>query len=362
MPSLECPVDQCAFVTANVEIQASIVLLQIHAAAAHTSTPATNQNGRAPRMERPRVEFGIDMVTWNNFIRRWDLFRSGSNIGEDAAPRQLFECTTEKLRDMVMQADPAIASKTIMQVTNTIRRFAVIPIATSVLRAELGQLRQSPDEPFRAFAARAQGKAETCEFTTRCTCTCGLEVIANYTAEATRDVLLAGIADMEIRREALGTVDIHITSVNGVIALVESKEIARNALPLASSMSTISTTRKCLPLPSASRKCALCYKYFQSTRQEHKLCKLCWQQDHRSRRNRLSGNISARPTLASSNAIEEPPCVGQIGSIGRKKKLRRATRCGHNVSLEHHIFRSGEWHRAKLSQHPTVRIDIGLSK
>ena len=40
------------------------------------------------------------------------------------------------------------------------RSLAVIPIATGVLRTELVQMKQQRDEPFRAFAANVQGKAE----------------------------------------------------------------------------------------------------------------------------------------------------------------------------------------------------------
>ena len=42
--------------------------------------------------------------------------------------------------------------------------LAVVPIATGVLRAELLQMRQFRDEPFRTFVAQIRGKAETCSF------------------------------------------------------------------------------------------------------------------------------------------------------------------------------------------------------
>ena len=60
---------------------------------------------------------------------------------DSAAPRQLFECATEQLSDMVPKADAVIATKLLQQVIDTMRELAVIPIATSVLRAELAQVR-----------------------------------------------------------------------------------------------------------------------------------------------------------------------------------------------------------------------------
>ena len=49
-----------------------------------------------------------------------------------------------------------------------LRSLAVIPVALGVLRSELDAMIQDPDQTFRAFAAKVQGKAETCEFKTTC--------------------------------------------------------------------------------------------------------------------------------------------------------------------------------------------------
>ena len=105
------------------------------------------------------------------------------------------------------------------------------------------QLHQNADELFRTFAARVKGKAETCQFTMATKCTCGQAVNANYTKETIRDVLLAGIADIDIRREALSTVEMQFKSINDIIAFVESREMARNATP-DTALSAISTFKK----------------------------------------------------------------------------------------------------------------------
>ena len=98
---------------------------------------------------------------------------------------------------------------------------------------------QERDEPFRAFTARVRGKAETCAFSTKCEC--GKNV--DYTDHVIRDVLLNGISDPDIRREVLGTKDVLKTPVNDVIALVENKEMARNALP-SSTLSVVSSFKR----------------------------------------------------------------------------------------------------------------------
>ena len=127
------------------------------------------------------------------------------------------------------------------------RSLAVIPVATCVLRTELLQLRQERDEPFRTFTAKVRGKAETCSYTA--SCTCGASV--DYTDHVIRDVILNGLYDTDIRRELLGIAGILETPINEIIALVESKEMARNALP-SPSLSAISSfvkQRKSPPNP-----------------------------------------------------------------------------------------------------------------
>ena len=88
-------------------------------------------------------------------------------------------------------------------------------------------LKQDRDEQFRTFAARVRGEAETCGYSTTCTCA----RIVDFTDTIARDVLLSGIADTDIRREMLGLPGILDKPVNEMISLVESKEMARNALP-----------------------------------------------------------------------------------------------------------------------------------
>ena len=126
--------------------------------------------------------------------------------------------------------------------------MAVVPVALGVLRLELSGMKQDPEEPFRTFAARVQGKAETCEFRTiyngSCTgCNSPYSGHVYYTDEMVRDVLLNGIADIDIRREALSADGIQNKPITEVITFIENKEIARNANP-SFNLSAISSYRQ----------------------------------------------------------------------------------------------------------------------
>ena len=131
MATFSCPVSGCGFVTEDVSDAVAIVMLPIHAGAVHH--PTTTTRLKAPRIERPHIDSGVEPVVWNNFLRRWELFRAGSEIDDDAAPLQFFECASERLGDMVLKADPAIVSRSLGVVVTTVRRFAVVPVAISVM-------------------------------------------------------------------------------------------------------------------------------------------------------------------------------------------------------------------------------------
>ena len=113
-------------------------------------------------------------------------------------------------------------------------------------------MNQSNDEPIRTFAARVRGKAETCAFTTSTRCPCGQPVLADYTEEVIRDVILAGICDLDIRREALSMPGIIDKPTNDVIGIIESRDIARNATPLSSVSAMSSYKQVKQPRPPAA--------------------------------------------------------------------------------------------------------------
>ena len=263
--------------------------------------------------------------------------------------------------------------------------MAVIAVATGVTRAELVLLRQERDETFRAFSARVRGKAETCAYSVNCTC--GRDV--DFTDAIVRDVLIAGISDLDIRREVLGTVDIIDQPVNDVIALVESKETARNALPLsAAGISTFKRDKRLLiPKVEAMARptsrgqtascpaCRVTYSLYSEgvsgwNTRPHKLCLDCYRCQRRRR------GTAARTVQGATHPQEIDAVLAQVspmsymGAPARSKRRRRTRRnrsrttvaaLQKSVSLRHHIFTAGEWREARVMGHPVVRLSASVS-
>ena len=344
---VKCPL--CPYETDDLDAQFAIELLKIHAIS-HSQNQVPNPPPQ-PKLERPRIDVGVEVEVWNGFMRRWEAFKAGSGITDSTAPMQLFQCATDALGDLLLKSDPTIHSKDLETVISSMRSFAVIPVATGVRRAELMNIRQAPDEVFRTFAARVKGKAETCAFSTSTQCKCGEEVKADYTTETVKDVLLAGIADLDIRRDALSLQNIPTMSINDVISFVEGREMARNATPTSHSLSALSSYRKSSSAstpPTNTNKTAICpdcKKKFQQYKQRPNgslnskpftKCLDCWRAGRRKPEDSTEsvGALSTAAVVHQISALESIDPNKIISKSDLKRKINR--------------------------DHPRVRINIGL--
>ena len=260
MLSVKCPIPDCTYETSESSEAVTFAPLAAHSTIHMAGPPRAAVVIKGPKLERPKVNIGVTLEEWNIFKRRRDVFVSGSDLDPDASSSQLFQCAGHELGDSLLKTDPSIVSKPTNGVMAARKSLSVIVVGVREMRAELVRMQQERDESFRAFAARVRGKAETCPYTTMCRPTCLREVA--FTDSIIRNVLIAGIADLDIRREVLGTSAILERAVNDVISLVESKEMAKNALP--SSASGISSFKRGRPVsaaqppPSDRSQTALC--------------------------------------------------------------------------------------------------------
>ena len=230
MVQLTCPIEGCSYVTVDGSEVIACALL-----AAHTVASAPMTSG--PKLDRLKIDIEVTLEQWNMFERRWDVFVTRSGINPTHSSPQLFQCASEEIGKNLLKIDANITSKPTKNLLSEMKSLAVIAVARGVLRVELFQMRQDRDKSFRSYAARVRGKAETCSYTTRCSC----DLIINFTDIIVKDVLIAGIADLDIRRDILGIDSMVDKSLTDVITLVESREMARNALPTPSSLDAISS-------------------------------------------------------------------------------------------------------------------------
>ena len=290
------------------------------------------------------------------------MYMQGSGINKTSATAQLFQCASQSLGDSLLKSDAEIVSKPLEELLFAMRRLAVIPIATDVLRSDLMQMCQLRDKLFRAFATRVRGKADTCAITIDCTC--GLKV--NYTDHMIRDTLLNGIADDKIRRAILGSADVLTCAVNEIVALVESKEMARNAVPPTdvTSVSAVQCVHdtdhrarrnaiprresKNLPARSKQSRFPLCQRLYQLYRKgtrgwntkPYTLCIKCYFKCYRKHQRRhLAPKVDPSPPEPGLQTLEVTSCMDpQLSSVrtNHRPVLRhRPNKCNKPLSAVH---------------------------
>ncbi len=300
MVVIECPSTGCSFKTADVSEAIVLKLLEIHAVE-HTSGKV-DKSSRL-KLTRPSIDVGIDEEKWVAFKRRWETFKRGSNICKSETSIQLFECASPELSELLLQLDQKITLRTEAEVLDRIHSMAVIPVSRGVTRAELMKMHQMDDENFRAFAARVKGKAEVCGFSVTVECDCGKQITAEYTDAAMRDVLLAGISDVDIRREALNFEELQQKPVNDLISFVERREMSRHATSekTVAALSTVRRQKNRSSTPgqqqqqnviAQTRPCPRCRKQFKPfkrgrngavNRKAFAVCYDCWDKSRRER-------------------------------------------------------------------------------
>ena len=99
-------------------------------------------------------------------MRKWNVFKTGSEIADGLDSIQIFQCAEESHGDGMLMVYSDITAKSTNDVLESMKSLTVIPVAIGVLRAELLGMKQKRDEPCRTFSSRVRGKAETCEFFT----------------------------------------------------------------------------------------------------------------------------------------------------------------------------------------------------
>ena len=228
--TLTCPISDCNWrYESTFGVEQSFQLISMHVDREHAAQPqVVASTAKAPKLCPPKIDAGVDLETWQAFQIRWKQYCQGSQLSQESQSLQLFQCASEALGNLLIQYHGAdITDNPPEVVMRALEELAVIPAAKGITRAELMRMSQGSDEPIRTFAAKVQGKAQICGFQMESRCSCNLTI--DYTQEVVKDVILAGIADNEIRMGVLDVEDIEGKSVNAIVALIERKEKARKA-------------------------------------------------------------------------------------------------------------------------------------
>ena len=125
MAAIPCSAPDCPYTTEDsldnaAAIQDKISVLRIHADTVHGVTNAPAQNATGPsvraKMDPPKLHVGSDVQAWDQFIARWEIFKSTMNITTGTS-MWLFSCMDEELGDAVLKANTNPAPKDMSEQT-----------------------------------------------------------------------------------------------------------------------------------------------------------------------------------------------------------------------------------------------------
>lgn len=225
----------CQFPGCDVEIEHESEAVAIVMYTSHSNGHLQSTNRRTatkpPQISRPEVKQDISTEEWYSFLEEWKRFKRITDLATTEIADQLFQCCEQPLRRLLLKENPAIIDDGEKVLLEAIRKMAVLQVATSVRRTKLLATKQEPGQLIREYYANVRATASTCDFTMRCThsCCAGKEPV-DYTSKVVKDILVAGIADTDIRKDVLGHPNLDSMLDKDIVKFVEEKEMAKNAV------------------------------------------------------------------------------------------------------------------------------------
>ena len=116
-----CTIADCEYVTPTkvpdeTEIQYKVPLLQLqmeelklHTTVAHNIGGGAGQvrtPGSKAKMDTPKIKLGVDQQAWDQFLTRWNIYKTTMGIDGGTASSWLFTCLDTDLGDAVLKANP----------------------------------------------------------------------------------------------------------------------------------------------------------------------------------------------------------------------------------------------------------------
>ena len=236
---IPCQFPGCSYVAKGNSEPIAIVMLSSHNNVHLQTAASTNRRShiKPPQIARPEVKQDISAEEWYSFLEKWKRFKRITDLPNDEVADQLLQCCERPLSRLLLKENPLIVEEGETALIEAIKRMAVLQVAISVRRTKLLSMRQEPGQMFREFFANVRATASTCDYTIQCPhACCSDRDPIDYTSRVVKDILVAGIADDEIRKDVLAHPQLDEKIDKDIVKFVEEKEMARNACQATSRM------------------------------------------------------------------------------------------------------------------------------
>ena len=318
MPEVPCQFPGCEYKASNDSEKIALAMFESH----RMSHQVTTETQKLPPIKHPKIGQDTSDEDWTSFLTEWEHFKRVSKIKPEQFADHLYLCCEDPLARLLIREDPGAIKKGEDGLKDAIHRLAVTKVATSVRRTKLLASKQSHGQTFREFYANVKAAALECKFKVKCLKDCcnnpdtpNVVSIVDYTSNVIKDVLIAGIADSEIRKDILSTPNLDSISDKDVVALVEAKEMALAAFSGKASSSNVSDNAslqqdETLKTKLNSKgKCEKCkteiklFRRFQSGNINKVAFKLCLKCHKESKAGKSENNSSTAQSQNNGNTL-----------------------------------------------------------
>jgi len=364
---INCPIPGCDFAIAETEPVLAAAQLNLHALThTHATTPNLAQptKQKPPKISRPTITKDTTEEDWNTFVKKWKLFKNGTDIPATHMTTHLWQCCDPDLEAELFKDVQDIARTTEAELLDSIKKLAVISIAASVRRAEFLALHQDHGQPIRSFAAKVKGKAQTCAFNKDCS-HCHHSV--DYTDEMVKYVVISGISDEDIKKEVLGISDLDTKSLNDTVATIENKEMASRAIltpsiqlqtnaisdPPKDMQNKLLMKTNCKNCKKSILKFKLRRKGPNKVLKEFHLCVDCWRKE----------NVPSVTKETAGALFDTISTINMSARNGKSPPPPKSTKAKHLKPSDHYIFDGTYgWMVAESKPQPTIKLRIHTNK
>ena len=181
---------------------------------------------KPPQITRPEVKQDISTEEWYSFLEEWKRFKRITDLQTHEIADQLFQCCERPLARLLLKENPDIIDAGEKELIEAMRKMAVLQVATSVRRTKLLATKQEHGQLIREYNANVRATASTCDFTIKCPHSCCADKDpVDYTSKVVKDILVAGIADTDIRKDVLGHPELDNMLDKDIVKFVEEKEM-----------------------------------------------------------------------------------------------------------------------------------------
>ena len=230
---IPCTATNCNYSTPSeaTDVATALQFMTLHTQQSHPATAAhTRPISKVETRARPDVTMDTPENDWRFFLSEWEDYKRVTGITGQSVLDELWSCMKGDLKRLAFDQGGKETLTTEDLMIKRIKSLAVTELHTAVHTVMLHEAKQTPTESAKAFAARVQGIASSCNFKKKCSCNPGTNV--SFAEETVYRVVLAGLRDRDLQEKCLAAAYMKtVTNLTQLVQFCSAEESSKSSSP-----------------------------------------------------------------------------------------------------------------------------------